>query len=105
MNAFELRRRRVSSRSEGEEERGDGTKERERQDRATSSETGHPVHSARRVYKLSNLVDKSVLGLFFVPSGCTPLPLLGVYTPLGSRERQLSKSRVRFIKPLWLPEF
>lgn len=87
-------------------------RERERQDLATGSETGHLVHPARRVYKLSNLVDKSVPGLFFVPSRCTPLPPLSsllqectaVYTSLGSRERQLSKSRMRFIKPLLLPE-
>lgn len=73
-------------------------RERERQDQATGSETGHLVHPARRVYKLSNLVDKSVPGLFFVPSGCIPSPLLRECIPLYTCRSVLANDNSRRVE-------
>lgn len=98
------RRRRVSSRAEGREEQEQNESKREREREAGPSngfrDRSTMVHPARRVYKLSNLVDKSVPGLFFSALGVHSLSFLaGVYRCIHvARKRQLSKSRVGFIK-------
>lgn len=60
------------------EKKGGGAEDTERKgerkrgiaERRVQKDRSTAVHPARRVYKLSNLVDKSVPGVFFVPSGC-----------------------------------
>lgn len=53
----------------------EGERKRDKAERRVQRDRSTAVHPARRVYKLSNLVDKSVPGVFFVPSGCSPPPL------------------------------
>lgn len=59
----------------GQREKRSGDRARGRTERRVQRQV-NLVHPAQRVYKLSNLVDKSVLGPFFVSSGCSPPPFL-----------------------------